>query len=121
MAYDTFLAERIAQVLQQKKIAHQTKEMMGGLVFMVNEKMFCSLHWDKKREKDLMMARVGFEKANALINVGKCYPMDFTGRPMKDYVFIPPEEYDLEEDLVFWLDLCHAFNDKTKKSKKRKK
>ena len=47
--------------------------------------------------------------------------MDFTGRPMKGYVFIDPEGYDLEEDLLFWLDHCIAFNPKAKAAIKRKK
>ena len=47
--------------------------------------------------------------------------MDFTGRPIKGYVFIDPEGFDLEEDLLFWLDHSIAFNPTAKAAKKRKK
>lgn len=46
--------------------------------------------------------------------------MDFTGRPMKGYVFIDTEGYDLEEDLLFWLDHCIAFNPKANTAKNEK-
>ena len=47
--------------------------------------------------------------------------MNFTGRPMKGYIFVEPSGYDLNEDLNFWIDLCSVFNPKAKASKKRKK
>ncbi|MCH1418530.1 MAG: hypothetical protein L7U68_08320 [Flavobacteriaceae bacterium] len=46
--------------------------------------------------------------------------MDFTGRPMKGYVFIDPEGFDLEEDLLFWLDHCVVLTQKQKPLKKEK-
>jgi hypothetical protein len=39
---------------------------------------------------------------------------------MKGYVFNDLEGFDLEEDLLFWLDHCFALNPKVKSSKKRK-
>jgi len=47
--------------------------------------------------------------------------MDFNGRPMKGYVFIDPEGFDLDEDLLFWLNHCIDFNPMAKAAKKRKK
>ena len=35
---------------------------MGGLCFMVNEKMCCGIHFDKKKQLDLLMARIGPEQ-----------------------------------------------------------
>ena len=46
--------------------------------------------------------------------------MMLTGRPMKGYVFIDPEGYDLEEDLLFWLDHCISFNPKANAAKNEK-
>jgi hypothetical protein len=46
--------------------------------------------------------------------------MDFTGKTMKNFVFIDPSGYDLEEDLLFWIQLCLDFNPLAKASKKRK-
>ena len=47
------------------------------------------------------MARVGEEAAQSLMSRHGCHPMEFTGRPMKGYVSIDPNGFDLEEDLVF--------------------
>ena len=47
-----------------------------------------------------------------------CAPMDFTGRPMKGYVFVKPEGFDMDEDLEYWIDLALKFNPQAKKSKK---
>lgn len=49
MSYDDFLVERIRQILQEKKANFYEKKMMGGLVFMVSDKMLCGTHIDKKR------------------------------------------------------------------------
>ena len=46
--------------------------------------------------------------------------MDFKGRTMKGYVFIDPEGFDLDEDLLFWLDHCTDFKPKAKAAEKRK-
>lgn len=45
--------------------------------------------------------------------------MDFKGRPMKDYVFVTEEGFDLEYDLNHWIQLCLDFNPFAKASKKR--
>jgi len=95
--------------------------MMGGLCFMVNDKMCCGIHFDKKREIDLLMARIGEAASPKALEKEGCLPMDFTGRPMKGYVFVTPEGVDMEEDLDYWIQLCLDFNPLAKASKKRKK
>ena len=85
---------------------------------MVNNKMCCGIHFDKKREIDLLMARIGEDASPEALKREACLPMDFTGRPMKAYVFITPEGIDMEEDLAYWLQLCLDFNPLAKKSKK---
>ena len=57
---------------------------------------------------------------NLMLKKGGCIPMDFTGKTMKNFVFIDPIGYDLEEDLLFWIQLCLDFNPLAKASKKRK-
>ena len=121
MAYDEYLAERIRQYLTQQKLNFYDKAMMGGRVFMLNDKMCCGIHFDKKKKMDLLMARLGEQKAGALMHKKGCHPMDFTGRPMKGYVFIDLEGFDLDEDLLFWLNHCIDFNPMAKATKKRKK
>ena len=80
--------------------------------------------WHSFQQKiaiDLLMVRIGEEMAQEVSSREGCLPMDFTGRPMKGYIFVDPSGYDLDEDLNFWIDLCIDFNPMAKASKKRKK
>ena len=121
MAYDEYSADRIHKILKESGQPYFAKKMMGGLIFMVNEKMACGIHYDKKKETDLLMARIGEEATEANLSKQGCHPMDFTGRPMKGYVFVTPDGYDTDEDLEHWIELCLRFNPLAKASKKRTK
>lgn len=35
--------------------------------------------------------------------------MDFTGKPMKGYVFVDPPGYELDSELSDWVRMCHQF------------
>lgn len=121
MAYDEYMAERIRKVFEERKANFTDKAMMGGRLFMVDEKMACGTHIDKKYGDSLLMARIGEDAYEKEINKPVCLPMDFTGRPMKGYIFVTPDGVDLDEDLEYWIDLCLQFNPFAKASKKRKK
>ncbi len=113
MAYDEHLADRVKEVLRDKRVRFEEKKMMGGLCFMVRDKMCVGV------EKDMLMARVGpdvFEKA--LMKKG-CHEMDFTGRPLNGFVFIDPVGIDMDKDLEYWIQLCLDYNPKAKSSKKK--
>ena len=47
-----------------------------------------------------------------------CKPMDFTGRPMKGFVYVEPVGIDLDEDLEYWIQLALDFNPRARSSKK---
>lgn len=112
MAYDEYLGERIHQILKSKNVDFYDRKMMGGLVFMVNGKMCCGIHIDKKFGDSLLMAKIGTAQYELEINKEVCLPMDFTGRPMKGYIFIVPKGFDM--DLEYWVDLALCFNKKSK-------
>ncbi|MFK7786969.1 MAG: TfoX/Sxy family protein [Crocinitomicaceae bacterium] len=121
MAYDEYLADRIRRTLTEKYAPFEEMKMMGGLLFKVNEKMLCGIHIDKKFGDSLLMARIGEEVYEKELEKEHCLPMDFTGRPMKGYIFVTPAGFDSEDDLAYWIDKCLEFNPKAKASKKRKK
>ena len=120
MAYDEYLADRVRKVFKDKKADFIERKMMGGLCFMVDDKMYCGIHYDKKKETDLLMARIGMEVYEKALEMEGCHPMDFTGRVMKGYVFITPDGFDSDADLEWWLQLCLDFNPLAKSSKKKK-
>jgi len=121
MAYSEFLADRIRRNFKEKKLNFYEKKMMGGLCYMMNDKMCCGIHFDKKHNCDLLMARIGEEASIDSLDEDGCMPMDFTGRPMRGYVFVTPEGFDNESDLEKWLQRCIEFNPIAKASKKRTK
>ena len=121
MAYDEYLADRIRRNLKEKHIIFSELKMMGGLCFKVDNKMLCGIHIDKKYGDSLLMARIGLDTYESELQKPECLPMDFTGRPMKGYIFVTPDGFDTDDDLSYWIDLCLAFNPLAKASKSRKK
>ncbi|XMO85714.1 TfoX/Sxy family protein [Algibacter sp. AS12] len=120
MAYDELLADRIRQHLKDKHTHFTELKMMGGLCFKVDDKMLCGLHIDKKYGDSLLMARIGVDTYEKELKKPECLPMDFTGRPMKGYIFITPEGIDNDDNLAYWLDLCLDFNPLANTSKPKK-
>lgn len=113
MAYDEYLAERVKGILKEKHIVFEEKKMMGGLCYMVDDKMCLGI------VKNNLMARIDPEIYQEALQKKGCKEMDFTGRTMKGYVFVEPEGVDMEDDLNEWVQLCLDFNPKAKPSKKK--
>lgn len=114
MAYDTFLAERIRIQLQERQVAFEEKKMMGGLCFLVDDKMCLGV------VKENLMARIDPEIYEDALKRKGCREMDFTGKPMKGFVFVEPQGIDFDSDLGDWVQLCLDFNPKAKSSKRKK-
>lgn len=119
MAYDEFLADRARQLLKEKSIAFSEKKMMGGLCFMVDDKMCFGMHIDKGTNTSLLMARVGPDNYEKAMKKKHCMEMNFTGRSMRGYVFITEGGIDLDDDLNYWIQMCLDFNPMAKSSKKK--
>lgn len=115
MAYDTHLAERITRIFNDHKLSPREMKMMGGLCYMLNEKMCVGI------VKNQLMARVGPDNYEQCLSKEGCSEMNFTGRAMKGYVFVAEEALDMESELAFYIDLAIGFNPMAKASKKKKK
>jgi TfoX/Sxy family transcriptional regulator of competence genes len=114
MAYDENLEDRIQRILHDKRVDFTKKKMMGGLTFMVDDKMCVGI------VRNTLMARIDPEKYEEALKKKGCREMDFTGRPMKGFVFIEPSGIDMEEDLEYWILLALEYNPLAKKSPKKK-
>ena len=86
--------------------------MMGGLCFLVDSKMCVGV------EKKRLMARIDPEVYDVALRQKGCVPMDFTGRPMRGFVFVNPAGLSTEDDLDGWLKLALDFNPRAKASKR---
>lgn len=113
MAYDEKLADRIREILVDLPKVEE-KQMMGGLAFMVNDKMCVGVF------KYDMMARIDPEVYEDALKKHGCHPMDFTGRIMKGWVLISPEGVDKVKDMEYWVKLALGFNEKARASKRKK-
>ena len=88
--------------------------MMGGLVFMVDDKMCLGVIGDT------LMCRIDPEDRPSLLARPGCGEMAFTGRTMKGFVIIEPEGMDSRSDFEFWVDQALEFNPRAKSSKKKR-
>lgn len=114
MAYSEKLAGRIRESLSEVPKVEE-KEMMGGLSFMVNNKMCVGII------KDEMMCRIDPELHNASIEKKGCRTMDFTGRPMKGWIMIDDDGMKSSKDFNYWIELALDYNKKAKPAKKKQK
>ena len=112
MAYDESLARRVTRHFAARGAPCETKRMMGGLCYMVRGKMCVGL------ESHRLMARIGPEQEAAALQRPGCRPMDFTGRPMRGFVFVDTAFLQSDAALAEWLDLALAFNPSAKSSRK---
>lgn len=110
MAFSEHLVDRVRLRLQKANITEE-KKMMGGLIFMVNEKMCVGVDIDKKTGLDRLMVRVGKASHDQLIFKNGSREMDFTGKVMRGFLFISPDGFDSESDLDFWIEKALNFNE----------
>ena len=95
MAIDEGLAERIREALGSARTTE--KKMFGGLAFMSRGHMFIGI------AKEALMVRVGPAAYADALKRPHAREMDFTGRPMKGYVFVDPAGFEGDEDLFYWV------------------
>lgn len=102
MAYNESLADRIRIALSEKG-DFEEKKMFGGLCFMVHGKMACGI------VKDDLMVRIVPSKYEAALDNPHCREMDFTGKPLKGFLYVEPEGLESERALAEWVELGVEF------------
>ena len=93
MAYDERLAERIRRVLPGD-VSVRERKMFGGLAFMLDGHMACGV-----MGPDLML-RIGAGPSERALAEAHVRRMDFTGKPLKGFVYVAPEGVASEETLA---------------------
>ncbi len=96
MSFDDELADRIRRALARRRDVTE-KKMFGGLAFLRDGRMFCGV------VADSLMVRVGPEQYDEVLAEPHVRPMDFTGRPMKGYVFVGPAGCARDQDVAQWV------------------
>ena len=101
MAFDPGLAQRVREALGDRPGLSE-RRMFGGLAFMLDGRMFLGILGDT------LMARVGVQHYGDALALPHVRKMDFTGRPMKGYVYIDPAGLVEDRDLQAWVSWCAA-------------
>jgi TfoX/Sxy family transcriptional regulator of competence genes len=108
MAFDTDLENKIVKAIMELPEAlardFTEKRMFGGIAFLYKGKMTVGI------VKEDLMVRVIHAKMKEVLAMDHVRPMDFTNRPMKEFIFVSPEGFKTEKQLATWLQhgLEHA-------------
>ena len=97
MAYDEALADRVRELMIARPELTERK-MFGGIGFMVAGNMAVGVI-----EEDLIVRLDPGDAEKALAEEG-VREFDFTGRPMKGWVFVGPERTTEDPDLAEWVE-----------------
>jgi TfoX/Sxy family transcriptional regulator of competence genes len=97
MAFDEALAERVREALVGRAEVSERK-MFGGIAFMLGGNMAVGIVGDD------LMVRLDPEDAQRALAEPQVRPMDFTGRPARNMVFVDSEGTASDEDLAAWVD-----------------
>lgn len=102
MSYDEGLAQRIREALQERQDITE-KKMFGGIAFMLGGNMCAGVVDDE------LMARVGPDQYQEALRRPHAREMDFTGRPLKGFIYVEAAGIETDRDLQQWLALACDF------------
>ncbi len=97
------LADRIRGVIGDDPNISERK-MFGGVCFMLNGNMLCGGSGTGN-----LMLRVGKELEAEARTKAHTRPMDFTGKPMKGFVYVEPEGFMTDKQLAEWIAFATRF------------
>ena len=104
MAYDEGVAQRLREVFADR-IDVVEKKMFGGIAFMLSGHMCCGVIGET------LMVRVGPQQYDAALTRPHVREMDFTGKPLKGFVYVEPEGFESDADLEQWVSVSEDFVD----------
>ncbi len=110
MGYDHVLAERMRDAFADYAGIAE-KEMFGGLSFLCNGKMCCGVS-SKNRN---MVVRLAPKDEAAALARPHTQPCDFTGRPMRGWIYVAPAGVAGDAALRGWIAEAYAYVSKLPK------
>ena len=99
MSYDPSLARRVREAMGRRAGVTE-RAMFGGLAFLVDGKMFVGISGSS------LLARVGTDRYEGALAQPHVRQMDFTGRPMRGYVYVDPPGLADTKNLKAWVTWC---------------
>lgn len=115
MAYEEELANRIRRALAGRRDVTERK-MFGGLAFLCQGQMCCGIVGND------LMVRVPLDEFDAALRRRHVRPMDFTGKPLRGFVYVSPPAFRTATALRSWLSYGERVANKkaTERRKQRK-
>jgi TfoX/Sxy family transcriptional regulator of competence genes len=101
MPFDEKLAARVRRILDRDDV--EEKRMMGGLTFMVGGHMCCGITGSE------LMLRLEAEGAAEALVEPYVRPMDFTGKPLRAFVFVAAKGFADDGALRAWIHRALRF------------
>lgn len=96
MAYDERVARRVRGALAKRPDVVE-KKMFGGLAFLLHGHMCCGVVGDE------LMVRVGPTAYDAALSRPHAREMDFTGKPLRGFVYVAPAGFASTGALRAWV------------------
>lgn len=106
MAFDEKLAGRIRSMFGERRDIAERK-MFGGLTFLCRGRMCCGIVGSD------LMVRVRDDEYEAVLRERYVRQMDFTGKPLRRFVYVSPPGFRTAAALRAWL----AHGDRAAKQK----
>ena len=97
MAFDEALADRIRDLLGPRADVTE-RRMFGGIAFMIAGNMAVGIVGED------LMVRLDPADAERALAEPHARPMDFTGKPAKNMVFVDAEGTASDAELAAWVD-----------------
>ena len=97
MAFDEELADRVRNLLAPRPEISERK-MFGGIAFMVAGNMACGVLGED------LIVRLGEDESEKALAEDGVRPFDFTGKPMKNIVYVSPERTTDDAGLADWVE-----------------
>ena len=98
------LVERIRAALKRRRGTAE-RRMFGGVCFTLNGNMVCGVAGND------LMVRVGKDQYEDALKRPNVREMDFTGRPLKGFVFVGAPAIRSDSSLKHWVETGIAYVD----------
>lgn len=107
MAYDPELAERVLAALGRHPGVDaaklEEKKMFGGVCYLLGGAMCIGI------QDQMLVARASHEAAEGYLKEPGVRPMDFTGKPMKGWLYVSDQALQGDAAIARWVDRCVGF------------
>jgi len=102
MAYSEELAGRVSDLLSAHSDVSE-RRMFGGVGFLIAGNMAVGVIGDE------LIVRLGPEEGERALSESGVREFDFTGRPMRGWVFVAPEATADDDQLEGWVEAGAAY------------